>query len=181
MSLNNSRTINDNDFIWSDESGYFGEGNNRVFLDLAGSRKRNFTKIRVRRIKVNRAFWHRHSEVPKIRNNISGLILEGRVRIIFKEKISMEEATRAYIKEEDIQMHNVKNDKLRKFSYERMIQTISSAAWRLNTAREIRGFILVTGCSNDISDILKYATLINLVKLKEKDMIIGYKGTGKLP
>ena len=170
----------DSDLVWKDDSHFAGVGKDRIFIDLIGSMKRNFTKIKPKPILANRLFWYKRSKLPEVRNNISAVYLVGKPRIVFVNQIEMRDAVRTFISESDLNMHG-HNCKARKFYYNLTVQMIAEAGWRLDTITEVREHVLNFKCRYDVSLLTKFNTLINIIRLREEGKIIGYEGSGKLP
>ena len=151
----------DNDkFVWRDESHYAGRGKDRIFIDLIGGYKGNYTRLRTRPILANRLFWYRRSKLPEIRNNISGVLLVGKPRIIFKERVDIRDAIRTFISVSDINMYGNENPKARQFYFNMTVQMIAEAAWRLGSITEVREYVLNFKCRYDVSALVKFNTLI---------------------
>lgn len=170
----------DSDLVWKDDSHFVGVGKDRIFIDLIGGMRRNFTKIRPKPIIANRLFWYKRLKLPKVRNNISAVYLVGKPRIVFNNQIEMRDAVRTFISESDINMHG-HNDKARKFYYNLTVQMTAEAGWRLDTITEVREYVLNFKCRYDVSALTKFNTLINIIRLREEGKLIGYEGSGKLP
>ena len=167
--------------VWRDESHYTKKRKDRIFIDLVGGFKKNFTKLRPRPILVNRLFWYRRTKLPEIRNNISGIIFVGKPRIVFKEKIDIKDAIKTFISISDINMYGNENLKARQFYFNMTIQMIAEAAWRLGTITEVREYVLNFKCRYDVSPLKKFNTLISVIRLREESKLIGFEGSGKLP
>lgn len=170
-----------NEFVWKDESHYTGRLNNRIFIDLVGGMKRNFTRVKPKPITANRLFWYLRLKLPDIKNNISAVYLFGKPRKIFTDQIEMRDAIRTFICESDIIMHGHPNNIARRFYYNMTVQMIAEAGWRLGTITEVRDYVLNFKCRYDVSILKKFETLISIIRLREESKLIGWEGNGRLP
>ena len=169
------------EFVWKDESHYTSNPSKKIFIDLIGGWKRNFTKVKHKPIMANRLFWYIRLKLPEIRNNISAVYLIGKPRKVFVNQIEMRDAIRTFISESDIIMHEHSNSLARKFYYNMTIQMIAEASWRLGTITEVREYTLNFKCRYDVSLIKKFNTIISIIRLREEGKLIGWEGSGKLP
>ena len=170
-----------NELVWKDDSHYTNNPRNKIFIDLVGGMKRNFTKVKHKPIMANRLFWYLRLKIPEIRNKISAVYLIGKPRKVFVNQIEMRDAIRTFISESDIIMHRHSNDMARKFYYNMTVQMIAEAGWRLGTITEVREYTLNFKCRYDVSTLKKFNTLISIIRLREESTLIGWEGSGRLP
>ena len=147
-----------------------------VYLHLMPVRLPDFTRLMTRGMFVNRLMWFKSQHRLKVKNNVIGIHFVGKPRKIFPRGVTMEKVVDFYFEMEDVSSGG--DSTLDNFYSELIREDLVRIGKRVENIIDIKRECRKSNFARDLGKEAKFRMLVNIVRLKNEGIILGYLDRG---